>query len=344
MVEHRCDPVDVGACRDPVAAVLAAHHEGRRLLLRTSGTSSSARVVVRSTDSWFDSFELVTALFDLDAGGRVWLPGPLSATMNLFAAVHAASVGASLVRASTEATHVHLTAAMLRRILAQEPTTLAGLRVVVAGEALPAGLHDQAERHAAAVGHYYGAAELSLVAAGPHSDELRAVPGVQVAERSGQLWVRSPYVCDGYLGEDGCVRDAPPLRRDAAGWTTVGDRGAYVGERVVVTGRGGDAVTTAGATVPLAEVEPVLRAVAGGQLWVVGLPHAYLGQVLTAVLSDPADHEVARAHARRVLPATHRPRRWYHLDGPVPTTEAGKVDPLALTRLVSAGTHVRRLA
>lgn len=341
--EPRSSRVDVATCRDPVAAVLEAHRDGGRLLLRTSGTTSAARVVVRSTGSWFDSFDAVSALFDVDAAARVWLPGPLSATMNLFAAVHAAHVGASSARDPADATHVHLTPAMLRRLLAQEPATLTGMRVIVAGDALPARLYEQASQHAALVRHYYGAAEFSLVASGPHAEALSAVPGVEVTERNGELWVRSPYICDGYLGGDGVVRDAVPLRRGNDGWATVGDRGECSDGRVVVTGRGGNTVITAGATVPIAEVEPVLRTAAGGALWVVGIPHADLGQVLTAVLSDAADLEVVRAYARRMLPATHRPRRWFQLDCPVPTTAAGKVDPETLRELVSAGIHVRRL-
>lgn len=335
--------VDVAACRDPVAAVLTAHRQGDRLLLRTSGTTSAARVVVRSTDSWFDSFDAVGELFEADSGARVWLPGPLSATMNLFAAVHTAHVGASLAGGPDEATHAHLTPAVLRRLLAQQPDTLTGMRVIVAGDALPARLYEQAARHAARVRNYYGATEFSLVASGPHVAELRAFPGVEVAERGGELWVRSPYVCDGYLGDDGAVRDAAPLRRGDGGWATVGDRGELSDGRVVVTGRGGAAVTTGGATVPVAEVEPVLRAAADGDVWVVGIPHAQLGQVLTALLSDAADHEAARGYARRMLPATHQPRRWFMLECPVPTTAAGKVDPAGLRDLVLAGTHVRRL-
>ena len=46
--------------------------------------------------SWFDSFDTVSGLLALDAASRVWVPGPLSSTMNLFAAVHAAAVGARL--------------------------------------------------------------------------------------------------------------------------------------------------------------------------------------------------------------------------------------------------------
>ena len=57
--------------------------------------------MVRTTGSWVDSFGTVAALSGLDPASRVWVPGPLAATMNLFAAVHATVLGARLVAART---------------------------------------------------------------------------------------------------------------------------------------------------------------------------------------------------------------------------------------------------
>ena len=90
---------------------------------------------------------------------------------------------------------------------------------MVAGDRLPVALHDRAVAAGARVHHYYGAAELSFVAWGAHADDLRPFPGVEVAVRDGEVWVRSPYVCSGYDGSPG------PLRVDPDGFATVGDRG-----------------------------------------------------------------------------------------------------------------------
>ena len=46
------DAVDVLAAADPVAAFDDAHRTGADILLRTSGTAGSARVVRRTTGSW----------------------------------------------------------------------------------------------------------------------------------------------------------------------------------------------------------------------------------------------------------------------------------------------------
>ena len=279
----------------------------------------------RTTASWVDSFPAVARLTGLCASSRVWVPGPLSATMNLFAAVHAAHAGATLVGSLAAATHAHLTPAGLVDLL--DDPELSGTTVVVAGDRLSPGLHARATAAGAQVHHYYGAAELSFVAWGAHAEDLRPFPGVDVEVREGEVWARSPFLCLGYDGPRG------PLRRDRDGFATVGDRGVLAEGRLTVRGRA-DAVTTGGATVAVADVEPVLAGAATGEVVVVGLPHDRLGAVLAVVLSRAADLDDVRAAARTSLAGPHRPRRWFHVPE-LPLTEAGKVDRAALVALLT---------
>lgn len=315
---------------------LDAHSRGDLVALPTSGTSGAPRSVVRTTDSWVRSFAHVTSLTSLGAGSTVWVPGPLSSTMNLFAAVHAAFVGARTVADPRGATHAHLTPSALSGALDRH-VELSGVHVVVAGDRLDQDLWQRATRAGARVSSYYGAAELSFVGWGCHEDDLRPFPEVELAERGGVLWVRSPYLCRRYDGPPG------PLRRDSDGFATVGDRGSVVDGLLRVAGRGTDGVTTAGATVHVADVERVLRPAVAGDVVVVGLPHPGLGAVVAAVLTDAASFSAARSLARERLPEAHRPRLWFHL-AEVPLTAAGKVDRAALrSLLVAAGGTVRRL-
>jgi acyl-CoA synthetase (AMP-forming)/AMP-acid ligase II len=272
------------------------------------------------------SFDAVAALTGLSSASRVWVPGPLAATMNLFAAVHAALLGAARVDGLADATHAHLTPTALRQLL-DDGGPLGGVTVVVAGDRLSPGLHDRAVAAGARVAHYYGAAELSFVAWGGHAEDLRPFPGVEVAVRDREVWVRSPFLCSGYDGAPG------PMRRDADGWATVGDRGTLDGGRLTVLGRP-DAVTTGGATVPVADVEAVLRPSAAGEVVVLGVPHGALGAVLAAVLTVADDLGPLREVARSVLPAAHRPRRWFHV-AELPVTAAGKPDRQALVSALS---------
>lgn len=317
---------------DPVAAILAEHARPartRRLLaLTTSGTSAGTpRVIRRTTASWVDSFAAFSQLSGTSATSRVWVPGPLSATMNLFAATHAAWAGAARVDTVASATHAHLTAAALRSVLRDHAQSLPGLSVVVAGDRLPAALADRAAAAGATVHHYYGAAELSFVAWGRDEDSLHAFPGVEVRAVDGELQARSPYVS----------ATAVP---DPEGWCSVGDHGHVEAEgqrpgQVVVTGRPGS-LTVAGVTVQISTIEAALRPHAPDGVVVVAVPHPRFGQVPGVLVTDAAVLPALRAAAQERLVEAARPRRWQVLEA-WPLTPQGKLDRRALADVTFAG-------
>ncbi|MGK5110756.1 hypothetical protein [Geodermatophilus sp. CPCC 205506] len=319
--------VDVMAAADPVAVVLDAHARGASIALRTSGTTSGPRSVVRTAASWVDSFPAFSGLTGIDAGARVWVPGPLSATMNLFAAVHARWIGAAVTGSPDGATHAQLTPAALAAAL-DAGTPLDGVHVVVAGDRLGEGPARRAAAAGVRTSHYYGAAELSFVAWGTHEADLRPFPGVEVSVRDGCVWARSPWLSQGYAGEPG------PLRIAADGYATVGDRGRLRDGVLAVTGRDEGTVVTAGATVVVSDVEQALRRATGGDLVVLGVEHPRLGAQLVAVVADREVHARAFAAARSGLSRSHRPVRWY-LAAELPLTAAGKIDRAALAALVT---------
>ena len=303
------------------------------MLLRTSGSRSTPRAVLRTTASWVDSFGHVSRLAGLGPGSRVWLPGPLTASMNLFALVHTAHAGGVTVASPDAATHAVLTPAALEAAL--DRGSLAGVTVIVAGDRLSPALRGRAVEAGAAVHHYYGAAELSFVAWGAHAEDLHLFPGVEAETRDGEIWVRSPYVCAGYDGPSG------PLRRDPSGFVSVGDRGRLRGSVLEVDGRP-EAVTTGGATVQVADVERALRGVARGEVVVLAVAHPRLGAVVAAVLTDASDHQTLTRLSREGLDPAARPRLW-HLVERLPLTAAGKVDRQCLADLLAGDDPPQRL-
>jgi long-chain acyl-CoA synthetase len=216
--------------------------------LRTSGTTGRPRQVIRTAASWVDSFPVVAQLIGLEGDSRAWVPGPLGATMNLYAAALATYLEASLVDSLSRASHAFLTPTGLIQLLA-EPAPK-DLHVIIAGDRLGEGLADRAAARGWRVSHYYGAAQLSFVAWGRDEASLLPFPEVAVDARTdGRLWVSSPWLCEQVIAPDG----APPAFQVEAEagtgrrWATVGDRGQIAADgRVVVLGRD-DVILTGGA-------------------------------------------------------------------------------------------------
>lgn len=342
----------------------------------TSGSTGDPRVVCRSAHSWSASFPAVAALLGCRHGDAIALPAPPASSLSLFSIAHALEggplpvFGAGRAIASgdfADATLFHGTPHALGLLLdAGAPARLR--TALVGGSALDATLRARAAAQGIRVVSYYGAAELSFVAV-DHGDGLVPFPGVELDVRGGVLWVRSPFVAAGYLGQEpvqGALdgpdgpdpvdepggRHAPgghaargPWRSEA-GWHTVGDRARWESGRLRLLGRSDGAILTASATVVPEEIEAVLRSLPGvGDAVVLGLPNRGVGALLAAVIEPgaqgaaPAAARLRRAATEALAPA-HRPRRWFSAE--LPRTASGKPARAELARRLAAG-EVRAL-
>ncbi|MHA7304115.1 AMP-binding protein [Arthrobacter sp. TMN-49] len=223
-------------------AVPESASEPAFLLGLSSGTSGLPKAFSRSSASWRESFARSAEFFDLTAESVTLAPGPLAASMNLYALAESIYAGATFValpRFSAAAALAAMREHHVTRVVVV-PTVLellagAGLRthqsgqqltsIVCAGSALSAGAVALARQWApnATIYQYYGAAELGFVAASRvSSDGAGAVaefgvgaafPGVQIsildsrgtpvaAGVPGTIYVKSAYVCDGYAWGD----------------------------------------------------------------------------------------------------------------------------------------------
>jgi long-chain acyl-CoA synthetase len=357
VVPPRTDPAAAAAL---LAALPGAAHRagvlpGGLLALPTSGTTSTPRSVLRSVTSWDAALDAFTAVTGTREGDVVWAPGSGSSTLTVWALWHALArcvdalatgpwrgVPARMAGVLDPVTVLHCVPAVLADVLtAREHGALPALRTaVVAGAPLPADLRRRAGAAGLTVVEYYGAAELSFVAADPGGDGLRPFPGCEVRVREGLVEVRSPYLSLGYLVPPG-ASPGPWYRRDD-GWAGVGDRGRLAADGVLeVAGRGGRAVSVGGQVVLSADVERVLGGVEGVlEVVCVGAPDGRLGQRTCAVVrtsgGDGGDlRGRLRAAARRHLPPAARPVRYLLVDD-LPRTAAGKTDLPAVTELLAA--------
>ena len=310
--------------------------DGGRMALFTSGSAGTPTGVVRTHGSWRASIAALTDLTGLEPDRDVvWTPGPLWSSLSLHAAWHASVAGARTVLADEDpsgATVVHCVPSALGRVLREDLPRLRA--VVLAGEPVAARHRTACEARGWQVHEYYGAAELSFVGWSADGLPWRPFPGAEVGVRSGEVWVRSPYLALGYLdGRPGA------LRTDADGWATVGDHATALHGGFAVTGRGSSAISTGGHTVVAEHVEGVLAAVDGVEgVVVVGTQDERLGEVVTAVVQGPATAPALRAALDRLAPAA-RPRRWVRV-GTLPRTSAGKPDRGRLRTDLADGTLV----
>ncbi|WP_157432284.1 AMP-binding enzyme [Agromyces italicus] len=342
---ERGRPVLVGGGSEEAAALDGRLPAGTALALRTSGSSGGGpAVVARTEESWLASAVPLAEITGIEASDRIAVTGPLHVSMHLYAALHALWAGASVGDGLRGASVVHATPTRLARLLGNELDAARAPDVrmaVVAGAAMSAPLREAAGARLHLV-EYYGAAELSFVAVG-RGDGLEPFAGAELELREAaagrELWVRSPYLALGAIG-------GGMLRRDTAGFATVGDLAETAADgRLRVLGRGDAAITTAGATVLAEHVEAELSALPGvAATAVVGEPHELLGERVVAVVElspapasrrDAAKRAVVDAARARLEPA-ELPRRWFF--GAVPRTDSGKVARGAVRAALAAGT------
>ncbi len=311
----------------------------------TSGSSGQPRRIVRSCASWAASFAVNAGVFGIGPGVRVAVLGRLVHSLALYGAVEGLSLGAEVhllddlrpdrQRAALAARGIELlyaTPAQLRLMVEAGGATLPLGRVLVGGSKLDAGLRAAlAEMAPAAVVHeFYGAAEASFITlSGPDCPEGsvgRPYPGVEIALETGEIWVRSPYLFQGYAGDD------PGGARWRDGCLSVGEMGRMEGCFLCLQGRAGRMVTVADQNVFPEEIEAFLMGLTGvARAAVLPRPDGLRGVYLVAVLMGAADTAAVLAAGRAAFGSLKAPRAVHWVED-WPMLSSGKTDLAALER------------
>ncbi|BCT76159.1 long-chain-fatty-acid--CoA ligase [Sinomonas cyclohexanicum] len=359
---------------DP-ASLADGSAESSFLVGLTSGTTSVPKAFSRSRRSWLRSFEVSTAAFRLSQDDQVLAPGPLSASLNLYTLSECLWAGATFHTlpafdvgdAHAEITGRGITRLVLvptmLRVLAERGLTgdvdASGVTAVVcSGQKLDRRTLEAVRRWAprAVVWEYYGASELSFVAASSHEPGAqpaqvgtgvgRAFEGVELAildddgapvagGETGNICVRSDLVSDGYVWGD----DGQAFTR-LGGMCTVRDQGFLDGEELHVLGRTQDMINTGGHNVYPHEVEAALAMLPGvAEVVVAGVPDDVRGQRVVAGIV-PSHAGLCQAQVRAALEGhltpAKRPLQYLRLDT-LPVTERGKLSRTEFQRWVLEG-------
>jgi long-chain acyl-CoA synthetase len=334
-------------------APISARPEPRqKLYVQTSGSSGAPKMICRSPDSWTRSFDLTAQRFGIGARDCYGLLGDLGHSLSLFAATEALHLGADLLcldrmrppvqleQLTTQSvTVIYATPTQLRLLLgaATSPVLPSLGHLFIGGGTLDAPLRDALARALpqAQILEFFGASETSFItmadARTPHGSVGKAYPGVtlRVAEpfETAEIWVRSPYLFDGYA-----QGDSPDTRWDGD-FLSVGELG-YLDEdgNLFLRGRKTRMVTIADQNVFPDEVERTLQAHPGIlHAAVLAVPDAQRGHALVAVLQPcgPVDPARLRQMCRQALGAASVPRRFVEM-ARLPLLPAGKPDLQAL--------------
>jgi len=356
--------------------------ESTFLIGLTSGTTSVPKAFTRSRRSWQLSFDASVEFFGLATDDKTLAPGPLAASLNLYAlaeCLYAGSEFHTLSRFDVGDAHAAVSHDGITRLVLV-PTMLrllserglsggvdaSGVRsIICAGSKLDARTLEAARRWApnATIFEYYGASELSFVsgaALGPGQPPEqrgtgigRPFPGVEIRILSdagielpdgadGNICVRSGMVSDGYLWGD----DGQALQ-SFDGWHTVGDQGYLDGATLHMLGRRSDMIITAGTNVYPHEVELALASVPGVSAAVAaGLGDDLRGQKVVAGIVPSHGGVTAtqlKAGVEDVLARNKRPLEYFVL-AELPLTDRGKLSrELLLDWIARNDPRIRRL-
>jgi long-chain acyl-CoA synthetase len=317
----------------------------------TSGSTGTPRRIRRSHASWIASFRVNAALFGLGPGMRVGVAGGLVHSIALYAALEALHLGAEAhlldglrpdrqverLRASKVGL-IYATPVQLRLMAETGAAPLPGVtRVITGGARLdPATAAALAALcPAAQVTEFYGAAETSFVsltdATTPEDSVGRPYPGVEIDLRGNVLYVRSPYLAEGY------AVPVPGGAEWSDGWVSVGEIGRIEGGNLFLSGRAGRMVTVADRNVFPEEIEAFLLSLPGvTRAAVLPRPDARRGHVIEAVVTGGETDAILRACRARLGPEI-TPRR-LHRVADWPVMASGKTDLAALARLIDGAT------
>lgn len=301
----------------------ASSHEGAATIVYTSGSSATPRAVAHSLENHITSAKSACAALGLLSSDRWLLSLPLWHVSGISIVFRCSVAGAKIVipdpgmslieaLSSHQITHVSMVPTQLIRVLEQAQKPPSHLRaVIVGGGPMPQGVLKMAINKGWPIRTTYGMTEtasmVTLSKKNPSSGSSgHALQGNELKiAGDGEILVRSPSICLGYLNVDTIVNIA-----DEDGWLHTGDLGRLDDNgELYVLGRKDNMFISGGENISPEEIEHTLCGAQGVQkAVVVPVPDPEFGRRPVAFIQGNVKFEELELILNRELPRFKIPK------------------------------------
>jgi O-succinylbenzoic acid--CoA ligase len=321
------------------------------ITVETSGSTSRPKRVVLSTDALRAS--VATTATAIGVGGWV-LALPLTYIAGIMVVLRALDAGTPLVDARREPFDARVFCSLTRDLpggtwfTAVVPAQLVRLvdfaegdtdardalrrfeRILVGGQAIPAGLFERATALGIRVTKTYGSAET----AGGVVYDGRPVGDTAVRiDAEGRIVISTSSLASEYRDDPERTSESFFTDEEGVRWWRTTDLGSMDDGILTVTGRSDDIIVTGGIKVSLGDIDRVLDA-AGIDAAVSWFADDTWGQVPALVSTSELDRDAVRSLIERELSKEARPYRFVVVDE-IPRLSSGKVDRRAIREIVA---------
>ena len=322
------------------------------LVISTSGSTGTPKQTMLSTDALAASSMATAMALEADgqwlaalpvhyiAGAQVLVRSLYAGTEPIFMDLAEPFNAVSFTQAAAEMTDRHrftsLVPTQLHRLL-QDPSE-ATLRVLRRFDAIllggaPAGprLLAEAKAQGLRVVTTYGMSETC----GGCVYNGVPLPGVEVTQDEGRLWITGDVLADGYLGQPELTTRRFPFRSGRR-WFRTDDNGTVEGRTVSVSGRVDDVVMSGGVKISAPAVAAAIEQLPEvHQAVVLGIEDPEWGEAVGAAVVGAVDPAKVSAAVRNALGPAAVPKVVLLLQE-LPLLPGGKPDRLGLRRLLTA--------
>ncbi|MDV6270621.1 AMP-binding protein [Rhodococcus globerulus] len=358
------------------APILCAGLDAISLLMFTSGTTGRAKGVLHSHRSLLADADSIAKLFDM-SDVSVFMPSPVAHVTGLVYGVlmpllmggncvlqHRWDPAVAVAMIETNQCRTSVGATPFLRGLTDEYRSRAmrsSLTSFICGGAdVPQALVREAEQvMGTTVVRAYGLTEMPTVTCGgpTDSDDIRSTTDGRLtgssrariiepaADGSGELEVRGPELCAGYLDP----RDTADAF-SVDGWFRTGDLARIAGDTITIVGRAKDLIVRGGENISAKEVEDLLLDLEDVKdVALVGLPDPLLGEKACAVMvvdgAQPSLSEITAYLLTRGV-AKYKIPEYLLSVAELPRTPSGKIQKFRVrdeaARILASGSGERR--